>query len=199
MLELGKQIYIFLSSDSTIHSMSCNQGGGNNTPLQLTSQCPKTCTNAALCIVFGWALLEQVRKRCLWEMGPEHPAAPLIPLPFPTAPGSCFHCSLCYKGPCCSSFTFLFPSCPSTSFKHNDPASIYLVLCSICCSNIKHEKSQSPCTKAKILFRVCCYCRVHLHYQSEIKARCFAEDFRYSRCSFTFIWEIKQTKKKPQP
>lgn len=51
--------------------------------------------------------------------------------------------------------------------------------------NMKNRKSFWA--KAKMLFRVCCCCGVHLHYQSEIKARCFTEDFSYLRFSFVLI------------
>lgn len=48
----------------------------------LTSQCPKSGTNAALCTAFGRTLLEQAKERGFWETGPRapcstpHPATP---------------------------------------------------------------------------------------------------------------------------
>lgn len=170
--ELGKQKYILLPSAGTIHLISCSQGGGNS-PLPFNLPLPqnlyKCCPWHSVWPDFAGADSGKVPLGNGPPSTLQHPSSPDPSV----APSSCFHCSLCHKGPCSSRFTSLFPSCPSTSFKHIDPASVYLVLCSICCSNIKHEKSQSAWAKAKMLFKVWYCCRVLLHYQSEIKARCF--------------------------
>lgn len=144
MLKLGKQKYIFLPSADSINLISCDQGGENsslpfNLPGLKNSQkcCPLHSSHLGFAGGQG--------KMPLGALCPSFRA--------PTAPSPCYHHPLGSRRQLqlfCSSLS----SCPVTSSKHIDPESIYLVVCSICCSNIKCERQQRPWTTAEMLFRV---------------------------------------------
>lgn len=148
MLKLEKQKYILLPSADSINLISCEQGGENsplsfNLPGLKSSQ--KCCPLRSSHLGFAGGQGEMpLGALCPSFRAPWPPALVII---IPLAPGGSCSCS-----------ALLSPSCPVTSSKHIDPESIYLVVCSICCSNIKCERQQRPWTTAEMLFRVWCYC-----------------------------------------
>lgn len=134
-MKLGKQNYRLLSSADSIHLISCNQGGENNSPLSLNlpEMLPCAQHSSGLCC----------RSR-------EGASGSLSPLPCPHGP------NLDILIPWLQGEQLLCSSLPpALSFPLSTLIqSICLVLCSICCSNIKCGRRQSPQTTAEMLFRV---------------------------------------------